>query len=101
MPHATSNGVSLIYDLAGPDEAPVVVFSNSLGTTIEMWDDVVPKLVGRYRCLRYDSRGHGRSQVVDAPVTIEDLAEDLRGLLDALALDQAHVVGLSIGGLIA
>jgi 3-oxoadipate enol-lactonase/4-carboxymuconolactone decarboxylase len=96
-----SNGLSLFYDLVGPADGPVVVFSNSLGTTLEMWDDVVPALAGRYRCLRYDTRGHGRSEVVDRPIAIEDLADDLAGLLDALGIAQAHVVGLSIGGMTA
>jgi 3-oxoadipate enol-lactonase/4-carboxymuconolactone decarboxylase len=96
-----SNGVSLFYDLVGPVDGPVVIFSNSLGTTIEMWDDVVPALAGRYRCLRYDTRGHGRSEVADSPITIEDLADDLAGLLDGLGIGQAHVVGLSIGGMTA
>jgi 3-oxoadipate enol-lactonase/4-carboxymuconolactone decarboxylase len=97
--HCQVNGISLFYDLVGPADGPVVVFSNSLGTTIEMWDEVVPALAGRYRCLRYDTRGHGRSQVVDKPITIDDLADDLAGLLDALAIEDAHVVGLSIGGM--
>ena len=59
------------------------------------------RLSDRYRCLRYDARGHGRSQVVDAPITIDDLADDLAGLLDALGVAQAHIVGLSLGGMTA
>jgi 3-oxoadipate enol-lactonase/4-carboxymuconolactone decarboxylase len=93
------NGVELFYELSGPTGAPVVVFSNSLGTTLAMWDGVVPALRGRYRVLRYDTRGHGRSQVLDAPITIDDLAADLVGLLDGLDIANAHVVGLSLGGM--
>jgi len=101
MPLIRSRDIELFYELTGPEGAPVVVFSNSIGTTLEMWDAQVAALSGRYRCLRYDTRGHGRSQVVDAPVTIEDLADDLAGLLDALGIGRAHVVGLSLGGMTA
>ncbi|QRM32648.1 3-oxoadipate enol-lactonase [Microvirga sp. VF16] len=101
MPLLKVNGVEIFHELSGPTGAPVVIFSNSLGTTLSMWDGVVPALRGRYRVLRYDTRGHGRSQVVDAPITIDDLAADLRGLLDGLEIASAHVVGLSLGGMTA
>ena len=101
MPTIRANGIDLFYEVAGPDDAPVVAFSNSLGTTLEMWNAQVAALAGRYRCLRYDTRGHGRSQVADAAASIEDLAGDLAGLLDALGIARAHVVGLSLGGMTA
>jgi 3-oxoadipate enol-lactonase/4-carboxymuconolactone decarboxylase len=95
------DGPNLFHDFAGPDDAPVVVFSNSLGTTLEMWDAQARALAGRYRVLRYDTRGHGRSPVLDEPVTIDGLADDLSGLLDGLGIARAHVVGLSMGGMTA
>lgn len=101
MPLIAANGTQLFYDLTGPDGAPVVAFSHSVGATLEMWDAQAGALAGRYRVLRYDMRGHGRSPVVDQPVGIETLADDLAGLLDALGIAQAHVVGLSIGGMTA
>lgn len=101
MPLIAANGTQLFYDLAGPTGAPVVAFANSIGTTIEMWDAQAQALAGRYRVLRYDARGHARSPVVDQPATIETLADDLAGLLDALGIDRAHVVGLSLGGMTA
>jgi len=101
MPTAEVNGVSLFYDLAGPPDAPVIAFSNSLGCSLAMWDGVVPALAGRYRCLRYDMRGHGRSGSADVAITIDDLAADLAGLLDRLAIGSAHIVGLSLGGMTA
>src|SRR3954469_26074150 len=101
MPLIRSKDVELFYDLTGPEGAPVVAFSNSIGTTLEMWARQVPALAARYRCVRYDTRGHGRSPVVDRPITIEDLANDLAGLLDALGIEQAHIVGLSLGGMTA
>jgi 3-oxoadipate enol-lactonase/4-carboxymuconolactone decarboxylase len=99
MPTVQANGVELFYDLTGPQDAPVIVFSNSVGATLEMWDAQVPGLAERYRVLRYDTRGHGRSQVVEQKTTVEDLADDLAGLLDALDIPRAHVVGLSLGGM--
>ena len=101
MPLIAANGTDLFHDLAGPEGAPVVAFSNSLGTTLEMWDAQARALADRYRVLRYDTRGHGRSPVVDRPTTLDDLADDLAGLLDALGIGQAHVVGLSLGGMTA
>lgn len=97
----TSNGTLLFFDLTGPQDAPVVVFSNSLGTTLEMWDRQAEALAGRYRVLRYDTRGHGRSELIDKPTSLDDLADDLAGLLDGLHIDKAHIVGLSLGGMTA
>lgn len=99
MPLIRVNGIELFYDLSGPEGAPVIVFSNSLGTDLSMWDAQAAALSETFRCLRYDTRGHGRSQVVDAPFTIDDLAHDLAGLLDGLGIARAHVVGLSLGGM--
>ena len=101
MPTVTVNGVDLFYDISGPKSLPTVVFSNSLGSTIEMWDGVADALAGRFRVLRYDTQGHGRSGARDEPTTIDDLANDLAGLLDALDISRAHVVGLSLGGMTA
>jgi 3-oxoadipate enol-lactonase / 4-carboxymuconolactone decarboxylase len=70
MPLIQVNGVELFYELSGPTSAPVVAFSNSLGTTMAVWDSLLPALRGRYRVLRYNTRGHGRSQVLDRPITM-------------------------------
>jgi 3-oxoadipate enol-lactonase/4-carboxymuconolactone decarboxylase len=101
MSRANVNGVDLYYELDGPESAPVVVFSNSLGATTRMWESVVARLSGRYRCLRYDARGHGRSGSADVAVSVDDLAADLKGLLDAAGVKRAHIVGLSLGGMTA
>jgi 3-oxoadipate enol-lactonase len=84
-----------------PADAPVVVLSNSLGTTHAMWDPQVPALAEHFRVVRYDTRGHGRSPVPQGPYSIDDLADDLLGLLDRLGVAKAHVVGLSLGGMTA
>jgi len=101
MPLIDSNGTQLFYELSGPENAPVVAFSNSIGTTLEMWDEQERALSHRFRVLRYDTRGHGRSPVAPGPVTIETLADDLAGLLAALGIGRAHLVGLSLGGMTA
>jgi pimeloyl-ACP methyl ester carboxylesterase len=101
MPLITANDVDLYYELTGPEGAPVVAFSNSIGSTLEMWDAQVDALSDHYRCLRYDTRGHGRSRVVERPAGIGDLAGDLASLLDALDIPKAHIVGLSLGGMTA
>jgi 3-oxoadipate enol-lactonase/4-carboxymuconolactone decarboxylase len=93
--------VDLFFEILGPENAPAVAFSNSLGSTLEMWDAVAPALRDTYRTLRYDTRGHGRSGSADKAVSIDDLADDLLTILDALNIAKAHVVGLSLGGLTA
>lgn len=100
MPVLQLAQLSLSYDLAGPEGAPVVVLSNSLGTTRAMWDGVLPALRG-YRVLTYDTRGHGGSGLGPAGTTVDSLADDLAGLLDALGIERAHVVGVSLGGMTA
>ena len=99
MPKIDVGGVGLNYELSGPEGAPVVAFSNSLGTTLAMWDAQAAALSGSFRCLRYDTRGHGRSDLVDTGFTVDDLADDLAGLLGALGIARAHLVGLSLGGM--
>ena len=101
MPMIAVDDASLFYDETGPADAPAVVFSNSLGATVEMWDAQARALSGRYRVIRYDTRGHGRSPAVAAPLSVERLAADLGGLIAGLGIDRAHVVGLSLGGMTA
>jgi 3-oxoadipate enol-lactonase len=93
-------GTSLDYILEGPDSGPVVTFSHSLAATKEMWRPQIDALSGRYRVLAFDMRGHGASGQPEPPYTLEMLAGDVVGLLDALGVDRTHFVGLSIGGMI-
>ncbi|SDM45300.1 3-oxoadipate enol-lactonase [Allokutzneria albata] len=84
----------------GPADGPVVVFSNSVGSRLEIWDPQLEPLVDNgFRVLRYDTRGHGRSPVPHGPYGIDDLGGDVLGLLDALGIESAHFVGLSLGGM--
>ena len=95
------NDIDVAYQWDGLATGPVLVLSNSLMSNYTMWDDTVGALTDRYRVLRYDTRGHGRSGVTPGPYSIASLAEDLIALLDALNVKRAHVVGLSMGGMIA
>jgi 3-oxoadipate enol-lactonase len=87
------------HDLLGPEQAPVVVLSCSLGTDRTMWDPQLPALVERFRVLRYDLRGHGSSPAPAGPYAISDLGEDLLALLDRLEIEQATLCGVSIGAM--
>jgi 3-oxoadipate enol-lactonase len=101
MPHvATDDGVKLWYQLEGSAGAPTIVLSNSLGTSLEMWDAQMPALLQRFQVLRYDTRGHGRSDVPPAPYRVDRLGRDVVALLDACGLARAHFCGLSMGGMI-
>lgn len=95
-----ANGAELHVALSGPDQGPAVVFSNSLGTDLRIWDDLIPHLPQGLRLVRYDKRGHGLSQETPGPYSIGMLADDAAGLIEALGLGRVVFVGLSIGGLI-
>jgi 3-oxoadipate enol-lactonase len=93
------DGARFHYRLDGPAEAPVLLLSNSLGTDLGMWSAQLPAWSRRFRVLRYDTRGHGRSAVTPGPYTIDQLGGDALALLDALALPRVHCCGLSLGGM--
>jgi 3-oxoadipate enol-lactonase len=90
--------VSLHHTLEGPEDAPVLVLSNSLGTTPRMWDDQAPALFERFCLLRYDHRGHGDSPVPSGPYKIDDLGRDVLTLLNQLGIERFSFCGLSVGG---
>jgi 3-oxoadipate enol-lactonase len=96
-----ANGVELAYRFDGPSGGRVVLLSNSLMSSYAMWDGTVPALADRYRVLRYDTRGHGRSGTTPGPYSIAMLADDAAALLEALGIRAAHIAGLSMGGMIA
>lgn len=87
--------------VGGPPGAPVAVLAGSLGSRPAMWDAVLPLLERHLRVVRYDLRGHGAAPAPPGPWTIDDLAGDLLAVLDAVGARRAHLVGLSLGGLVA
>jgi 3-oxoadipate enol-lactonase len=90
----------LDYRLHGPEGAPALVLSNSLGTTQELWERQLPELVERFRVLTYDHPGHGASAAPEQPCTVEGLAESLLTLLDERGLERVSFCGVSIGGMV-
>lgn len=98
---STLDGRRLYYDLIGPEDAPVVLFSHSLASDSGMWAEQMPPLLtAGFRILRVDMRGHGGSDPASGDTTMSALAGDLARLLDDLDIARVHYIGLSIGGMI-
>jgi 3-oxoadipate enol-lactonase/4-carboxymuconolactone decarboxylase len=89
------------YKLQGTPNSPVLIFSNSLGSEMMMWDELIPYLLPFFRVLQYDTRGHGGSPLTpNEGTTISELANDVIQLMDKLNIEAAYFCGLSMGGLI-
>lgn len=93
------DGCRLAWQLEGPEDAPVLMLSNSLGTAMGMWQLQLAAFTARFRVLRYDTRGHGSSDVPAGAYGLDRLGRDALELLDALSLDRVHLCGLSLGGM--
>jgi 3-oxoadipate enol-lactonase len=101
MAFANINGTVLHHEfLTEDDDAPVVVFINSLGTDFRIWLPLIDELTANWSILLYDKRGHGLSDRGKTPYTIEEHADDLIGLCRHVGIKKAVFVGLSVGGLI-
>lgn len=102
MQFAKINDITLHYQVIGAaNDKPVLVFANSLGTDFRIWRDVIVRFAGDFAIVMYDKRGHGLSDIGDAPPSMDLHVADLVGLLDLLSVRQAVICGLSVGGLIA
>jgi 3-oxoadipate enol-lactonase len=95
-----ANRIRMNYELSGKKGAPVVVLSHSLSSNLLMWNPQMDALNPYFQVLRYDTRGHGATDIPPGSYTLELLAEDVTGLLDVLGMDRVHFVGLSMGGMI-
>ena len=100
MPEAVRRKVRLHYEVSGPADGPAVVFSSSLGTTLHLWDQILPYLPEGLRTLRYDMRGHGQSDVPDGPYAMGQMVSDAAAICDTAQVKDAVFVGLSVGGMI-
>jgi 3-oxoadipate enol-lactonase len=94
-----ANGIDIHYRIDGTD-GPWIMLAHALGVDHRLWDDLAARLAARYRVLRYDARGHGRTSAPHGAYTLFQLADDVAGLLDALSVAQVHFVGLSMGGMV-
>src|SRR3954468_3321254 len=100
MPEVQLGDVRLAYRVDGKDDAPVLVLSNSLGTSLDMWAPQMAALTARFRVLRYDARGHGRSSAPPGPYSIAQMGMDVVGLLSHVGVQRTHFCGLSMGGMV-
>jgi 3-oxoadipate enol-lactonase len=93
-----ANGLTFNYTIDGSEGAPWLVFSNSLATTVAMWDEQATALAGKYRVLRYDQRGHGATDAPAGRYAFDTLIADAVALMDTVGIKRAHFGGLSMGG---
>ena len=97
----TGDGTRLAYRFDGAPDKPVLLLSNSIGTDLHMWDATVPRLTEHFHVLRYDARGHGASDAPSGAYSMDRLGRDVVELLDALGIQRVHMLGLSLGGIVA
>jgi 3-oxoadipate enol-lactonase len=100
MPMIDADGCPIHVQVEGRQDAPVLMLSNSLGTTLKMWDPQVDTFTKHFRLVRYDRRGHGKSGAPKGPYTMERLGRDVLAVLDALKIDRVNWCGLSMGGMV-
>jgi 3-oxoadipate enol-lactonase len=100
MRAVVANGVALHVQEAGDPAGVPVVFANSLGTDLRLWDALLPLLPKGLRLIRYDKRGHGLSACPPGPYSLSELTTDAEALIETLGLGPVLFVGLSIGGMI-
>jgi 3-oxoadipate enol-lactonase len=99
MPEISADGTAIHVEVEGPQDAPVLMLSNSLGTNLHMWDDQIPAFARHFRLVRFDRRGHGGSAVPKGPYSIERLGRDALAVIDGLGIAKVNWCGLSMGGM--
>ena len=100
MPMIDADGCLLNVSVEGRDGGPTLMLSNSLGTTLQMWEPQMASLTKLFRVVRYDRRGHGKSGVAPAPYSMERFGRDVLAILDDLNIEKVHWCGLSMGGMV-
>lgn len=97
---ATINGIRMTYAVDGPETATPVVLHHPLATNLTIWDELTAALTPRYRVVRFDARGHGKTEAPVGPYSFETLAADVVALMDHVQIERAHFLGLSMGGMV-
>jgi 3-oxoadipate enol-lactonase len=97
----TDDGIRLNVAIDGPENGEPLLFLNSLGCDLSMWDAQAGELAGRFRVIRFDTRGHGASDAPGGDYTLDRLGRDAVAVLDATGVEKAHICGLSLGGVTA
>ena len=100
MPMIDADGCQLNVSVEGRNTGPTLMLSNSLGCTMKMWEPQMKALTQEFRVIRYDRRGHGKSQVAPGPYSMERFGRDVLAILDDLNIDKVHWCGLSMGGMV-
>jgi 3-oxoadipate enol-lactonase len=100
MPVIDAEGCPIHVEVDGPERAPVLMLSNSLGTTLHMWEGQIEPFTKDFRVVRYDRRGHGKSGVPKGPYSMERFGRDALAIMDGLGLNKVNWCGLSMGGMV-
>lgn len=100
MPMVDADGCRINVSVEGRDGGPTLMLSNSLGGTLQMWEPQMPALTKLFRVIRYDGRGHGRSDIGARPYAMERFGRDVIAILDDLNVEKVHWCGLSMGGMV-
>ncbi len=101
LPYETVGDIDIYYEIHGPSDAPPLVCIEGWGFSLWMWFRQIPVFKERFRCIIFDNRGVGRSSIPNYPYTMDMFADDTVGLMDALDISRAHILGISMGGFIA
>ncbi len=100
MPMVDADGCRINVSVEGRDGGPTLMLSNALGSTLQMWEPQMAALTKLFRVIRYDRRGHGRSEIGAVPYSIERFGRDVIAILDDLNIEKVHWCGLSMGGMV-
>jgi 3-oxoadipate enol-lactonase len=100
MPDIEVDGCMIHVEIDGQEHMPVLMLSNSLGSDLTMWNSQVAAFAQHFRVIRYDHRGHGKSDVTTGPFSIKRLSHDALAILDQLGIDRINWCGLSMGGMV-
>jgi 3-oxoadipate enol-lactonase len=100
MPMIDADGCQIHVSVEGRDGGPTLMLSNSLGSTMQMWEPQMAALTKLFRVIRYDRRGHGKSGVPPGPYSMERFGKDVLAILDDLNIEKVHWCGLSMGGMV-